>query len=544
MRKKNYCSLLLAIVMICYVLTGCGSTSSAKNNTPAPTVNEYVNSNQQTGSVSGDTANSSGKEYVDVEIWNQNRGFLAVEKGGALYNYYKNITGVGITQPYVEWNGGETYGEMLNQAIIAGETPDIFQPVNGIEAELASQGALLDLTELLPEKAPHLWETIPEEVWNVMRSMDPNGEGRIYYIPQVVSFPRLGALIREDWLDAVNLEMPTTQEEFVNVLRAFKEQDPNGNGEADEIPTGGRADARWMDYLFSMYGIAMWEGYPQWDIYDGELTYAAVTPNMKDALEFIHGLYAEGLIDPETLLNDKAAWDGKINSGKVGIWYHWMQTYEFGQHIKESTGVQAEISAMPPISADGYEAFYTQLQVSGIQYVVNYTEDQDKIDAVMQVLDCYGNQDMWLDFYFGVEGMHCERKEDGTLMQIPENMKTQENLILQPYSYIATIPFTIKTLELSGSEEFGFAYADAIENLQEAEAGHYGKTIAGDGMPTTVYGDYTDIQNRLLWNEYATKIITGDYAIEKFDEFVDKWYSSGGTEVTKNAREWYASAQK
>ncbi len=58
----------------------------------------------------------------------------------------------------------------------------------------------------------------------------------------------------------------------MEVLRAFKNDDPNGNGIADEIPTGGRAEARWMNQLFGMYGLAMWEGYPQWDIYDGELT--------------------------------------------------------------------------------------------------------------------------------------------------------------------------------------------------------------------------------------------------------------------------------
>ena len=121
-------------------------------------------------------------------------------------------------------------------------------------------------------------------------------------IPLSVDFTRHGAMIRKDWLDNLGLEMPTTQEELVEVLRAFKTQDPNVNGVADEIPTGGRAEARWMDYLFAMYGIAMWEGYPEWDIFDGELTYSAVTPNMRDALEFISGLYQEGLLDVETLI--------------------------------------------------------------------------------------------------------------------------------------------------------------------------------------------------------------------------------------------------
>ncbi len=41
--------------------------------------------------------------------------------------------------------------------------------------------------------------------------------------------------------------------------------------------------------------------------------------------------------------------------------------------------------------------------------------------------------------------------------------------------------------------------------------------------------------------EYASKIIAGEWPIEKFDEFVEKWYKTGGTEVTERARAWYAN---
>lgn len=213
-----------------------------------------------------------------------------VKIGGPTYQFYKDITGVGIYQPYIEWNGGGTYQEQLNLRISAGEMPDIIQCVNGLELELIKNGAILDLTDLLPEKAPKLWNAIPEEVWDIMRACDPTGEGRIYMVPNVVRYPQLAAMIRQDWLDKLGLEMPATQEEFVEVLRAFKTQDPNGNGIADEIPTGGREGAVWMDHLFDMYGVAMRGGEPLWDIYDGELTYSPVTPNMRDALIFIHDL--------------------------------------------------------------------------------------------------------------------------------------------------------------------------------------------------------------------------------------------------------------
>ena len=310
---KKLTVLMLVGTMILSALTGCSKGTDGK--APAEAAAEKT-----------EAGGSDTDDVVDLEMWYINEGFLEVKKGGALYNLYKDLIGVGLISPYVEWNGGTTYQEQLNLKIASGEMPDIFFPVNGMETELIKNGALLDLTDLLPEKAPHLWETIPEELWDVIRSYDPSGEGRIYMIPSMVNYPLSGGIIRQDWLDKLGLPTPKTQEEFVNVLRAFKTQDPNGNGLADEIPTGGRQEAKWMDHLFAMYGIAMWEGTPEWDIYDGELTYSAVTPNMKDALSFMSELYKEGLMDPETLLNDKAGWEGKISSDRVGVYFHWAQT--------------------------------------------------------------------------------------------------------------------------------------------------------------------------------------------------------------------------
>ncbi len=478
-------------------------------------------------------------EYPDIEIWSNNNGYLAVEIGGPSYTYFKELTGVGMYQPYVEWNGGTTYQEQLNLRIAANEMPDLFIPVNGMETELIKAGAILDLTDLLPEKAPHLYEAIPEAVWDIVRANDPTGEGRIYYVPSVLTFARSGGIIRQDWLDNLNMSMPTTQEEFVEVLRAFKTKDPNGNGEADEIPTGGRAEARWMDYLFSMYGVASWEGYPQWDLYDGELTYSAVTPNMKAALEWIASLYAEGLLDPETLLNDKAAWDGKINSGRVGVYHHWAQaSYEYAENIEASTGVKAKLVLMPPISAEGFEGFYTALQIGSPQWVAAYTTDEKKIDAVMRALDCYGNSEMRQQFVLGVPGMHCEYDENGVGHRLPLDMQHMENYIFHPDETLATVESTKEALMLIRSEDTAWAVDQSIENLENMAG--YGKAIAGDGIPNSIYTDYQDIQNRTLYAQYASKIITGEYPIEKFDEFVEKWYASGGQTVTERAREWYA----
>lgn len=479
---------------------------------------------------------ASSDGTVDLEIWTQNAGYLETKIGSVGYNFYKDLTGVGLWQPYVEWNGGSTYKEQLNLRIASKDLPDIFHPVD-LGSSLAENGALLDLTDILPRTK--LWESVPSYVWDMLKSVDPTGQGRIWGTPAVSSYAKHGAMIRQDWLDKLGLEMPKTQEELIEVLRAFKTQDPNGNGLADEIPAGGRQGATWMDYLFNEYGVVLNEGKPTWDLYDGELTYSAVTKNMRDALEFVRDLYAEGLIDEETLLNSKSDWEGKIDSGVVGIYYHIPHSsWKRAINIYNNTGVKADWIVLNPISADGYECAYPIFLNSDYELCFKYTDDPVKLAAIEQFLNAYGDQDLWDDFYYGAPGMHCTIDADGNKKMLPVDYKTQSNLIINPGQTIATADSFALTLENAKTEENAWAYDRSIANL--ALQDQYGKPIAGNGLPTSIYDGYPEIQNRTLYVQYASKIIIGEWPIEKFDEFVEKWYASGGDEVTKRAREWYS----
>ncbi len=482
-------------------------------------------------------------EAPDIEVWDVNVGYKPIEKGSPLYNFYKQKWGVGIVMPYVEWNGGVTYLQQLNLKIAAGEMPDVFIPFNGCEGELIKNGAVLDLTDLLPKKAPNVWKLVPKEVWDIVRSYDPSGKGRIYGLPGTCDYEMYGGLIRKDWLDKLKLPMPKTQAGFVEVLKAFRDRDPNGNGIKDEIPTGGRAYITWMDHLFAMYGIAIQEGRPLWDIYNGKLTYSAVTPNMRDCLEWISKLYDQGLIDKESLLNDKSKWDGKVNGNRVGVFYRILQEmYMYPEDMYKSTGVKARWEVLPPISAPGYKGFYTKLQLKSFGPLVKKQNDQKKIDQCIKYLNAIANQKLWYDCYLGVKGMHYVEK-DGKKIRLPQDKATQQVLI-EPYNAFQSLDFYNQLLQKVAADapDRKWAIDQAIKTLNDVQK--YAKPIAGDGLPTNVYSGYPDIMNRTLYIEYASKIITGEYPISKFDEFVQKWNQSGGEEVTKRAREWYVKVKK
>lgn len=534
MSFKKVIALLITGTLLFSVLSGC---ITKDNKTDVTGTVEPIKTAEKTEStvVSEEIAE-------DIEVWSVNNGYLAVEKGSDMYNYYKEQFGVGIIQPYIEWNGGTTYQEQLNMKIASGEMPDMFLPVNGMEVDLVKNNAIVDLTDLIPEKSPNLWSTVPLEVWNVVKSYDPNEKGRIYTVPSVLDYGRIGGLIRKDWLDTLNLPMPTTQEQFVDVLKAFRDKDPNGNKQKDEIPTGGREEGRWMDYLFGMYGIAMDEGHPDWDIYEGELTYSAVTQNMKDALVFLRKLYVEGLMDPETFLNSKDKWEAKIASNRVGVYFHWATgAVDYVEEIFRSSGVKADISILPAISAPGYEGFYTMKKVNKPIWVIRNQKDQSKINACLKVLNGYADKEKWTDLYLGLQGMHWDMN-GGSPAKLPDDRSKMQNIVFSPFFDFDTVDFTLMLYNAMNTvPERKWSMDQGIRNLEENQK--HVKSIAGDGLPASIYGDYVDIKSKTLYLEYMTKIIIGDYPIEKFDEFVSKWYSTGGTEITKAAREWYKKTQ-
>lgn len=531
--KKRLYILLLTVLTVSMLAVACSSGSGNNVSNSGQAGNDASNVSSENG-----TETSEEEGIVDIEVWATNSGKKAIEPGSPLYEFYVDKLGVGVIHPYVEWNGGTGYLDALNLKIAAGEMPDLFLPWGGMEKDLARNGAIADLTDLLPEYAPKLWELIPQHVWDVVRANDPTGEGRIYYVPGFRDYGVTGGFIRKDWLDHLGLEMPQTQEEYVEVLRAFKNEDPNQNGLQDEIPTGGRENARWMDHLFAMYGIAMNEGLPDWDIYDGELTYSAVTTNMRDSLEFISELYAEGLLDQETFLNDKQAWEGKVRSGIAGNYFHF--AWSVGARltdIEDATGVQGDFSVLPVPEVPGYEGFYPYKPSLNPKWVVKSNQDEKKLMATLKLLNNYADKNLWPDFYYGVEGMHHE-VVDGNRVQLPEDKGTMQNeKVFIPYDEIGTMEYKAELIMDSADEDTMWYMEQNARNLKDIQK--YVKAIAGDGMPEGVYDDYPDIRSAAQYVEYATKIIIGKYPIEKFDEFVERWYQSGGEEVTQRARDWY-----
>lgn len=126
-------------------------------------------------------------------------------------------------------------------------------------------------------------------------------DGNTYYLPMYREQDNYSwkYFINKTWLKNLGLNMPKTTDEFYNVLKAFKTQDANKNGNADEIPliiAAGEAGVGQIPLsLFSPFGLYSYTN--AWSVNSkGTVQYSFATEEYRNGLRFYRKLYQEGLL--------------------------------------------------------------------------------------------------------------------------------------------------------------------------------------------------------------------------------------------------------
>lgn len=168
-------------------------------------------------------------------------------------------------------------------------------------------GYFIPIQDLIKENAPRIqaiFDAQPEYV-----NMHTAPDGNMYAVTRFSECQHARGYykmyINADWLNKLELEMPTTLAELKDVLIAFRDQDPNGNGIADEIPLTARADNLFTGYFMNSFIATDFVKGKYSRIEDGKVLFSANTEEFKESLTFMHELYEEGLIDPNAFTQDK-----------------------------------------------------------------------------------------------------------------------------------------------------------------------------------------------------------------------------------------------
>jgi putative aldouronate transport system substrate-binding protein len=308
--------LTIAVVLSLGLLSGCSGDDSTK--------------------ISGDSAavgfRETGLPLVDQQVtlrFSGQKAPLAPDYGTmTLVKQWQGDTGVQIKWENLPEN---VYKEKKALLLASGDLPDAFYGTGFSDADIAVNGAngtLVPLESLIDKYAPNLkkiFEKRPE-----IKAAVTASDGHIYTLPAAEELG-IGAVpffwsINTTWLAKVGLPMPTTADEYYRVLQAFKTQDPNGNGKADEIPLsfiGNWWCADVGDLFAALSGMP--DNPDHRIVRDDKVIHTASQPQYRDAIATLHKWYAEGLIDREAFTQTDKQYlaKGKSKDPVVGSFVWW-----------------------------------------------------------------------------------------------------------------------------------------------------------------------------------------------------------------------------
>lgn len=228
----------------------------------------------------------------------------------------------------------DSFVEKRNLAVASGDLPDAIIDAAYSDYDLLTlgkDGTIIALEELIEKYMPNLQKVLaaaPE-----YKSMMTAQDGHIYAFPWIEelgsgkeSIHSVNGMpwINVEWLNKLGLAMPTTTEELKNVLVAFKNDDPNGNGQKDEIPlsfvlNNGNED---MNFLFGSFGLGD-NGDHTVVTNDGKVVFTANQDGYKEGIKYLNELYQLDLIDEEAFEQDYNTYLAKGQSERYGLYFQW-----------------------------------------------------------------------------------------------------------------------------------------------------------------------------------------------------------------------------
>lgn len=243
----------------------------------------------------------------------------------SLYKELEKRTGVHLNFQHPP-SGPNQGREQFNLMMASGQYADIIETnwlsgyYEGGPAKALKDGVIIPLNDMLDENAPNLKKVLDENPeW---RKQVVTDEGDIYAFPFLRSDPALqvfgGAVIRQDWLDTLGLEMPTTIDEWHTVLQAMKTKDPNGNGQADEW-----AFSPWYGTLRGGFNttqafVGAWGVTTGFYQDNGTVKFGPMQPEFKEFLATMVQWQQDGLVDPDSVSFDQKAFDAKMTGEQIG----------------------------------------------------------------------------------------------------------------------------------------------------------------------------------------------------------------------------------
>lgn len=306
----------------------------------------------------------------------------------------------------------------FNTLFAAGDAPDlILEYDTQYRNQLYAQGLLLPIGDLIEEHST-TYKSMLEE-YPDLRKVGTKSDGKLYEVGRVLRLhPQFTLAMRADWLENLGLDVPRTAEELFAVMKAFTEEDPDGNGADDTfgIALSGPGGDGGLGRINDMFQNV------DWVVEDGELV--KDWERAKAAAEYMKRIFDAGYVDRDFLTDsggEKALQDWL--TGKVGIfsWQH--GRYDQFESLKVNHP-EAKVIVIP-LPETEFGAFLPSVsnpvQMTG---AVNAAA-KDPV-AVIKYIDFMVSKETAMTLEFGLEQVHWQQGADGCPQIIDEEKYQQE----------------------------------------------------------------------------------------------------------------------
>lgn len=356
---------------------------------------------------------------VDITLWAQ---ATVTESGPPPDDWivYKILRDeLNIDLEYVIIPPAEDGEAKLNAAAAANDLPDLFQitsSTNGRDNlhqyyELGLIAPVGDMFAMMPERTKNHYNS---QLLIDLVSFD----GEVYGLPEPPIIPkREGIVIRQDWLDALGLEAPTTPEELLAVATAFTTQDPDGNGKNDTYGIGafieGPGVGRRFNMIFGAYGVL-----DLWNFVDGTASSFQLNvrdPQFYEAMQMMVALTEAGVVDPDWPTVSKDEFRARWKQGAFGImWEDFAALTNKSNYEPFDTNFpEGSWTPLPALTGPGGEAYYGLNEGNFQIFAVSQrAADEGKKEAIARLLEWIATDGYYL-LGFGEEGVNFNLDENG-----------------------------------------------------------------------------------------------------------------------------------
>ena len=580
MKKKQLLSILLTAVMA-LSLTACGNSgntpqeSAASNSTSTTPSTESA---QPAGTEAADTSSQAdpfGKYADPLEIH-----FVRATDDTIETNVLANLPGqtlednfwldtyeeeLGIKVVY-DWivKGDDEFNQKMNVSMASEDLLDVMCVTSTQMMQLIDAGLVQEMGPVFEQYATDFTKEVMYQEGD-SPFLAGQKEGVQYGLPvtggSVDSVDLMW--IRTDWLEKLNLDVPTTMDEVMNMIDQFVNADFDGNGQKDTVGIGIAGTSLLgggfggLRGFFNAYGA-----YPGiWVEKDGQLAYGAIQPECKTALAALHDMYEKGYIDAEFGVKDSTKAGESAAAGKCGFSFgqQWLSLTPF-QSCKDNDS-DSQWSAYPLPSATG-EPSTAQADLGTNRWIA-VNKNFENPEAVVKMINlfiekCWGET--------GDNGKYYAPPEAEGVWKLSPIQCSMPEKNLQAYLDIeaarqsgdaSSLTGEAKSIQdkldsyYSGSDE-GFAlwgweriYGPAPSSYSSInEMNESGRIMINKfvGAPTETMTEKLSTLETMR-DEIYTKIIIGESSIDDFDTFVADFNKLGGDDMTAEVNEWYSSVK-